>query len=121
MIGRKIDADPPNCSGENCIYGRKHVPWISFVGVLNGTTVEASPNRRFADFPSDYATLPTVAFVIPDLNHDMHNGKPAQSIPAGNSWLRLSASPWTKFWCWRRRWMSCPTTSMRSDLSRRGC
>ena len=64
-IGGKIDVDPPNCSGENCIYGRKHVPWISFVGVLIGTTVEASPNLRFADFPSDYATLPTVAFVIP--------------------------------------------------------
>jgi acid phosphatase len=40
------------------------------------------------DFPSDYATLPTVAFVIPNLNHDMHNGKPAQSIPAGDAWLR---------------------------------
>ena len=53
MIGRKIDADPPNCSGDNCIYGRKHVPWISFVGVPNGATVEASPNLRFADFPSD--------------------------------------------------------------------
>jgi phosphatidylinositol-3-phosphatase len=24
-----------------------------------------------------------VAFVIPNPNHDMHNGKPARSIPAG--------------------------------------
>ena len=32
--------------------------------------------------------LPTVAFVIPNLNNDMHNGKPAQSIPAGDTWLR---------------------------------
>jgi acid phosphatase len=32
--------------------------------------------------------LPTVAFVIPNLNHDMHNGKPGQSIPAGDAWLR---------------------------------
>jgi phospholipase C len=87
-IGSEIDVDPPNCSGERCIYGRKHVPWISFANVPNGTTVETSSNLRFADFPSDYATLPTVAFVIPNLNHDMHNGKPAQSIPAGDAWLR---------------------------------
>jgi len=35
-IGGKIDVDPPNCSGENCIYGRKHVPWISFASIPNG-------------------------------------------------------------------------------------
>src|SRR5262249_19740909 len=71
-----------------CIYARKHVPWISFANVPNGTTIDTSSNLRFADFPSDYATLPTVAFVIPNLNHDMHNGKPAQSIPAGDAWLQ---------------------------------
>ena len=43
----------------------------SFAGIPNGTTVEASSNLRFADFPSDYATLPTMALVIPNLNHDM--------------------------------------------------
>src|SRR5262249_7614126 len=32
--------------------------------------------------------LPTVSFVIPNLNHDMHNGEAAQSIPAGDLWLR---------------------------------
>ena len=87
-IGSEIDVDPPNCSGNSCVYGRKHVPWISFANVPNGTTVETSSNLRFADFPSDYATLPTVAFVIPNLNNDMHNGKPAKSIPAGDAWLR---------------------------------
>jgi len=64
------------------------VPWISFANVPNGTTIDTSSNLRFADFPSDYTTLPTVAFVIPNLNHDMHNGKSAQSIPAGDAWLR---------------------------------
>jgi len=87
-IGSEIDVDPPNCSGRSCVYARKHVPWISFANVPNGTTVETSSNLRFADFPSDYATLPTVAFVIPNLNNDMHNGKPAKSIPAGDAWLR---------------------------------
>ena len=87
-IGSEVDVDPPECRGNSCVYGRKHVPWISFANVPNGTTVETSSNLRFADFPSDYATLPTVAFVIPNLNHDMHNGRPADSIPRGDAWLR---------------------------------
>src|SRR5262245_31024491 len=87
-IGSTVDFDPPNCRAEQCVYARKHVPWISFANVPNGTTVETSSNLQFADFPRDYTTLPTVAFVIPNLNNDMHNGKPAQSIPAGDTWLR---------------------------------
>jgi len=87
-IGSEAEVDPPNCSGNSCVYGRKHVPWISFANVPNGTTVATSSNLRFADFPSDYASLPTVAFVIPNLNHDMHNGRPADSIPRGDAWLR---------------------------------
>jgi acid phosphatase len=87
-IGSTVDFDPPNCRAEQCIYARKHVPWISFANVPNDTTIETSSNLRFADFPKDYATLPTVAFVTPNLNHDMHNGKPAQSIPAGDAWLQ---------------------------------
>jgi phosphatidylinositol-3-phosphatase len=87
-IGSQLDFDPPNCQGIACIYGRKHVPWISFANVPNGTNVETSCNLRFADFPSDFSQLPTVAIVIPNLAHDMHNGTPAQSIPAGDTWLR---------------------------------
>ena len=87
-IGSEVHTDPRNCIGNWCVYGRKHVPWISFANVPNGTTIDTSSNLRFADFPSDYAKLPTVAFVIPNLNHDMHNGKPADSIPAGDTWLR---------------------------------
>jgi phosphatidylinositol-3-phosphatase len=87
-IGSQVEFDPPNCRKEGCVYARKHVPWISFADVPNGTTIETSSNLRFADFPSDYSKLPTVAFVIPNLDHDMHNGKPARSIPAGDAWLR---------------------------------
>lgn len=73
------------------IYARKHVPWISFANVPNGTTVSKSSNLRFADFPADpsqYDSLPTVAFVIPNLDNDMHNGPVTESIPAGDRWLR---------------------------------
>jgi acid phosphatase len=72
-------------------YARKHVPWVSFANVPNGTTVETSSNLRFCDFPTDPAkfnTLPTVAIVVPNLENDMHNGKPQKSIPAGDRWLK---------------------------------
>jgi phospholipase C len=87
-IGSQVDLVPANCRKDDCIYARKHVPWISFANVPNGTTIETSSNLRFADFPSDYSKLPTVAFVIPNLNNDMHNGKLIPSIRAGDSWLR---------------------------------
>jgi hypothetical protein len=73
------------------LYARKHVPWISFQNVPNGTTMETSCNLRFADFPTTeegFKSLPTVAFVIPNLEHDMHNGDPRDSIPRGDAWLK---------------------------------
>lgn len=70
------------------LYARKHVPWISFSNIPNGTKVSNSSNLRFADFPKDFTKLPTVAFVIPNLDHDMHNGTPPSSVRAGDSWLQ---------------------------------
>ena len=70
------------------LYARKHVPWISFSNIPNGKTVQDSSNLRFADFPSDYTKLPTVAFVIPNLVNDMHNGMPPFSVKAGDTWLK---------------------------------
>ncbi|MCX5733670.1 MAG: acid phosphatase [candidate division NC10 bacterium] len=79
------------------LYARKHVPWISFANVPNGTTVATSSNLRFEDFPSDasqFNTLPTIAFVIPNLDNDMHNGPIAESIPAGDLWLQKRLDPY---------------------------
>lgn len=73
------------------LYARKHVPWISFANVPNGTTVATSSNLRFEDFPSEpsrFDALPTIAFVIPNLANDMHNGPITESIPAGDRWLQ---------------------------------
>jgi phosphatidylinositol-3-phosphatase len=70
-------------------YARKHAPWVSFSNVPRGKTVADSSNLRFPeDFPSDYNSLPTVAFVIPNLVHDMHNGSIPSGIMAGDKWLR---------------------------------
>lgn len=56
---------------------RKHNPWESFP---EGTSVEVN----FGSFPSDFTTLPDVAFVIPNLNDDMHDG----TIQQGDTWLQ---------------------------------
>jgi hypothetical protein len=82
-IGSTVDSWPK----DKPVYARKHVPWISFKNVPNGDTIATSSNLRFADFPRDpaqFAKLPTVAFVIPNLDNDMHNG----SIAAGDRWLK---------------------------------
>ena len=85
-IGSEVDVTPPDCHYP-CLYGRKHVPWISFANVPDGPTADTSSNLRFADFPADYNQLPTVAFVIPDQERDMHNGTPQESVPPGDRWL----------------------------------
>ena len=74
---------------EEGLYARKHVPWVSFSNVPRGKTVADSSNLRFPqDFPSDYDSLPTVSFVIPNLVNDMHDGSTQPAIVAGDKWLR---------------------------------
>jgi acid phosphatase len=88
-----------NKEGEK-VYARKHVPWISFKNVPNGKTFAESSNLRFADFPTDpakFKSLPTVAFVIPNLENDMHNGKPKDGIPRGDTWLKKNLDPYYRW------------------------
>jgi len=58
-----------------------HNPWESFP---EGLSVE----KDFSTFPSasNFASLPTVSFVIPNVNDDMHNGTIAQ----GDAWLQAN-------------------------------
>lgn len=59
-------------------YARKHSPWTDF------SNVPAGLNLPLSAMPADYAALPTVSFVIPNLCHDMHDC----SIAEGDDWLR---------------------------------
>jgi phosphatidylinositol-3-phosphatase len=63
-------------------YARKHCPWI------NLTSLPARVSQPMTAFPSDFASLPTVSFVIPNLQHDMHDGTVAQA----DSWLQQHLS-----------------------------
>jgi acid phosphatase len=71
----------PSVGFEGCAsgpYTRHHNPWVDF------TNLPPTVNLPFTDFPSDFNALPTVAFVIPNKNNDMHDG----SIQQGDAWLR---------------------------------
>jgi acid phosphatase len=59
-------------------YMRRHNPWVNF------TNLPASVNRPWTDFPRDFTDLPTVSFVVPDLEHDMHDG----GVRQADTWLR---------------------------------
>ncbi len=67
-------------------YQRKHNP----VANWQGAGLPASVNRRFSDFPTDYSRLPTVSFVIPDQNNNMHDG----SFEAADEWLKKRIAPY---------------------------
>jgi phosphatidylinositol-3-phosphatase len=71
-------------------YARKHNPWASFsFPPKNQDSVSANmPFRLFPKKEADFARLPTVAFVVPGLKDDMHDGLVRLSIPKGDTWLR---------------------------------
>ncbi|HEY7992879.1 MAG TPA: alkaline phosphatase family protein [Candidatus Eremiobacteraceae bacterium] len=72
------------CTGGAVNYGfsQKHAPWVGFHDV--------PPTRSLPlDRLPGYDSLPTVAFIIPDLAHDMHSG----SIGAADDWLRAHVGP----------------------------
>jgi acid phosphatase len=68
-------------------YARKHNPWVDF------TDLPASVDQPLSALPDDRADLPTVAFVIPDLCHDMHDC----GVAAGDAWARDNLAPYLEW------------------------
>jgi hypothetical protein len=82
-------------------YHRKHNPWSNWQdnnwasdaappAVRLPNTLPKSVNMTFGSFPSDYTKLPTVSFVVPDQNNDMHDGTIAQA----DAWLKSNIDPY---------------------------
>ncbi|WP_264061441.1 alkaline phosphatase family protein [Mycobacterium montefiorense] len=64
-------------------YARKHVPWANF------TNVPPTSSMPFSAFPQgNFDSLPTVSFVIPNNDNNMHDG----SIAQGDAWLNRQLS-----------------------------
>ena len=87
FIGYADGLPDPITACKSGFYARKHCPWINFTGVPMSATAD------FKTFPrtnAGFASLPTVSFVIPTLDHDMHD--PTKAIPTavhlGDDWLK---------------------------------
>ncbi|MGH3627363.1 MAG: alkaline phosphatase family protein [Sciscionella sp.] len=69
-------------------YARKHNPAPDF------TSVSPASNLSARDFPAPGNALPTVSFLIPNLNNDMHDG----SIGTADRWLHRHIQSYAQ-WC----------------------
>ena len=68
-------------------YARKHSPWTDF------RDAPAEVNQPLSAMPTDFARLPTVSFVIPNLCHDTHDC----SIAQGDSWLAQNLDSYARW------------------------
>jgi phosphatidylinositol-3-phosphatase len=79
FVGYSEDLPEPGFAG--CTSGRyaqKHAVWAAFTNVPPGS------HQPWTAWPSAYEQLPTVAAVIPNLCHDMHDC----DVATGDRWLR---------------------------------
>lgn len=70
-------------------YVRKHNPVANWMGT--GTNqVPTSVNQPYTAFPNaaNYASLPTVSYIIPNNVNDMHDGTFPSNITIGDTWLK---------------------------------
>ena len=82
----------PKAGSSTCtsgLYASKHSPWVNF------SNIPAADQQPFSAFPSssNYASLPTVSMVIPNLDNDMHDG----SIGQGDQWLYQNLSQYASW------------------------
>jgi phosphatidylinositol-3-phosphatase len=75
--------DLPSVGFTGCVspdgrYARKHNPWVDF------SNIPATANLPLSALPTDFAALPTVAVVIPNLCNDMHDCR----VAAGDAWAQ---------------------------------
>src|SRR6266496_1039500 len=67
-------------------YARKHNPAANWQGPgIN--QIPSTANQPFSAFPSDFTQLPTVCYVVPNQNNDMHNGTDPSRITIADNWM----------------------------------
>jgi phosphatidylinositol-3-phosphatase len=80
------------CFANSNRYARKHNPWVNFDAAPNG--VPASANKPLVGYwPSTdagFAALPTISFVIPNQDNDMHDG----TISQADAWFWQNLGPY---------------------------
>jgi acid phosphatase len=68
-------------------YVKRHNPIVDF------SNVPVVDNQPFSHFPTNYAKLSTVSFVVPNLVHDMEDG----SVHLGDVWLKANLGGYVKW------------------------
>lgn len=68
-------------------YKLGHNPWAAF------SNVPGSENMPFSRFPSDYSKLPTVSYVVPNLQNNMHSGY----VSTADQWLHDNIGGYAKW------------------------
>jgi len=82
--------DLPAVGAQDCDsgdYARRHNPWVDF------PALPTEVNQPLTALPADYADLPTVAFVVPNLCHDMHDC----GVADGDDWARQNLAPYVSW------------------------
>lgn len=82
--------DMPSVGYSGCLSGhyvRKHNPWVDF------DNVPSASNRPFTDFPTDFSTLPDLAFVVPNQCSNTHDCP----IATGDAWLQTHVEPYVQW------------------------
>lgn len=75
-------------------YFRKHNPWSDWQSdAPTGNQLPASVNQPLTSFPADFTQLPSVSFVIPNEQNDMHDGSVAQ----GDAWLKTNLDAYAQW------------------------
>jgi hypothetical protein len=88
------DLPAPGFTGcRNLNYERKHNPAVNWQGV----NVPLLANLPFSHFPDSFSLLPTVSFVVPNQENDMHNGTEPDTIINGDRWLRAKLDAFVKW------------------------
>lgn len=76
--------------GDTGYYVKHHNPFAYFTDVRN-SSVERQRLVPFTQFSKDLANgaLPAFSFIVPNLNHDAHNG----SLATADAWLKTNIAP----------------------------
>ena len=82
------------CSSADNYYVRKHNPAVNW----QNKNLTPEVNMPFDNFPSDYAKLPTLSIVIPNLLDDMHDGRTLRDqIARGDAWLKSNLDAYVQW------------------------
>lgn len=67
-------------------YARKHAPWAHFTNLPRASHQPLGALKSFAE-------LPAVTFIVPNADHDMHDG----TVKAGDEWFERTLGPLAKW------------------------